>query len=198
MDVLMFHKRNVTASFILGLIKNTFRLFGVAILISWSTAGQTTALIDPIVVWRPFALSLIVPSASAACVASTVLTGGYLCSRSVCGANPQYYSYPYPGFANAWCSDQYVNYLGGDTQVTTKALCQAGWSLLTNNLGPDPSGGLMGGYYKCSPPVIIPTKNPGPTLCNGTNPINGGTGDKFQVENDYVGTGTFPLKLIRS
>ena len=33
--------------------------------------------------------------------------------------------------------------------------------------------------------------------CNGTNPVNGGTGNKFQVETDYRGGGDFPLEFLR-
>jgi len=33
--------------------------------------------------------------------------------------------------------------------------------------------------------------------CNGTNPVNSGTGNKFQVEVDYQGGGAFPLRLAR-
>lgn len=42
-------------------------------------------------------------------------------------------------------------------------------------------------------------KNLGPPPCNGGagNPINIATGNKYQLESDYVGPGRFPLKLLR-
>ena len=41
-------------------------------------------------------------------------------------------------------------------------------------------------------------KNAGPPLCpNGTNPINAGTGNKYQMETDYRGSGPFPLVFRR-
>lgn len=33
--------------------------------------------------------------------------------------------------------------------------------------------------------------------CNGTNPINGSSGNKFQVETDYIGSGMSPLEFHR-
>jgi hypothetical protein len=46
------------------------------------------------------------------------------------------------------------------------------------------------------PPV--PKKNSGqPRECNGTNPVNGGTGNKFQHESDYTGAGHPPLDFAR-
>ena len=34
-------------------------------------------------------------------------------------------------------------------------------------------------------------------MCNGTNPINGGTGNKYQLETDYEGVGLHPLVFQR-
>lgn len=39
------------------------------------------------------------------------------------------------------------------------------------------------------------TKEPG---CNGSNPCDAGTGNKFQSQEDYAGVGNFPLKLART
>jgi len=33
--------------------------------------------------------------------------------------------------------------------------------------------------------------------CNGSNPVNGATGNKYQPETDYTGAGPFPLSFIR-
>lgn len=43
-------------------------------------------------------------------------------------------------------------------------------------------------------------KSPGSCNANASvgNPIHAGTGNKYQQETDYVGTGTFPLQLTRS
>ena len=50
--------------------------------------------------------------------------------------------------------------------------------------------------YDCIP--AFSPKNLGPQNCdNGTNPINGATGNKYQLETDYVGGGPFPLKFQR-
>jgi uncharacterized protein RhaS with RHS repeats len=51
-------------------------------------------------------------------------------------------------------------------------------------------------YYQPAPAQA--QKNAGaPEVCNGTNPINDATGNKFQLEADYQGTGDFPLQLAR-
>jgi RHS repeat-associated protein len=51
-------------------------------------------------------------------------------------------------------------------------------------------------YYQPTPP--IEQKNAGePEICNGTNPVNDATGNKFQQELDYQGGGRFPLQFIR-
>ncbi|WP_197491486.1 RHS repeat-associated core domain-containing protein [Methylomonas methanica] len=51
-------------------------------------------------------------------------------------------------------------------------------------------------YYQPAPP--IEQKNAGePEICNGTNPVNDATGNKFQQELDYQGGGRFPLQFIR-
>ena len=49
---------------------------------------------------------------------------------------------------------------------------------------------------RCAP------KNDGPPACssgagNGTNPINGGTANKYQMERDYIGDGALPLIFER-
>ncbi|MBS1214358.1 MAG: repeat-associated core domain protein [Proteobacteria bacterium] len=36
-----------------------------------------------------------------------------------------------------------------------------------------------------------------PTDCNGTNPVHGGSGNKYQQETDYVGGGPLPLQFTR-
>jgi len=51
-------------------------------------------------------------------------------------------------------------------------------------------------YYQPAPPTE--QKNAGkPEVCNGTNPVNDATGNKFQQELDYQGGGDFPLQFIR-
>jgi len=51
-------------------------------------------------------------------------------------------------------------------------------------------------YYAPPPPPA--QKNAGqPEACNGTNPVNGATGNKFQAESDYTGTGRLPLEFRR-
>ncbi|WP_329959148.1 RHS repeat-associated core domain-containing protein [Methylomonas rapida] len=51
-------------------------------------------------------------------------------------------------------------------------------------------------YYQPAPPTE--QKNAGePEICNGTNPVNDATGNKFQQELDYQGSGHFPLQFIR-
>ncbi|MEO6146363.1 MAG: DUF6531 domain-containing protein, partial [Sulfuriferula sp.] len=62
--------------------------------------------------------------------------------------------------------------------------------------------GTDGNSY-CALGVINPEKNRGEsTRCLGNsinvgNPINAGTGNKFQNESDYLGAGSFPLQLVR-
>ncbi len=51
-------------------------------------------------------------------------------------------------------------------------------------------------YYTPPPPPA--QKNAGqPQACNGTNPVNGATGNKYQAESDYTGTGRLPLEFKR-
>lgn len=51
-------------------------------------------------------------------------------------------------------------------------------------------------YYQPAPPTE--QKNAGePEICNGTNPVNDVTGNKFQQEPDYPGSGDFSLQFIR-
>ena len=51
-------------------------------------------------------------------------------------------------------------------------------------------------YY--TPPPLPEKKGSGPPReCNGSNPICGGTGNKYQREIDYVGAGVFPLRFER-
>ncbi|MBS4051981.1 MAG: hypothetical protein KGZ69_12345 [Methylomonas sp.] len=51
-------------------------------------------------------------------------------------------------------------------------------------------------YYQPTPAQA--QKNAGaPEVCNGTNPINDATGNKFQLEADYQGVGDFPLQMVR-
>jgi YD repeat-containing protein len=52
---------------------------------------------------------------------------------------------------------------------------------------------------KCTETNLNPIKNnaePSAGLCSG-NPINTGTGNKYQLENDYQGAGDFPLNFRR-
>jgi YD repeat-containing protein len=52
---------------------------------------------------------------------------------------------------------------------------------------------------KCTETILNPTKNnaePSAGLCGG-NPINTGTGNKYQLESDYQGAGDFPLNFRR-
>jgi hypothetical protein len=51
-------------------------------------------------------------------------------------------------------------------------------------------------YY--TPPPPPEKKNAGaPRDCNGSNPISGGTGNKYQREVNYQGAGVFPLRFVR-
>jgi YD repeat-containing protein len=43
-----------------------------------------------------------------------------------------------------------------------------------------------------------PENNSMPDTCAGTNPCNAGTGNKYQRELDYVGSGSYPLQLERA
>jgi YD repeat-containing protein len=63
-------------------------------------------------------------------------------------------------------------------------------------------GGLPGGWTSCtlSPGQPNPTKSAGPPSCEttaGTNPINVGTGNKYEAQLDYMGSGPFPLVFER-
>ena len=62
-----------------------------------------------------------------------------------------------------------------------------------------PSGYILSGS-NCTLPVGIPDPHKNtdkPDTCAGTNPCNAGTGNKFQSELDYIGSGAYPLKLER-
>ncbi|MBM4201402.1 MAG: RHS repeat protein, partial [Gammaproteobacteria bacterium] len=49
-----------------------------------------------------------------------------------------------------------------------------------------------------TPPPPAAQKAAGaPLVCNGSNPIDGGNGNKFQTERDYTGAGPFPLVFER-
>lgn len=61
-------------------------------------------------------------SASEACAGY----GGWVCSTSVCGTNPTYYTYPFPGYGTVFCSSQYVNSLQYDPVLNTVGICPAG------------------------------------------------------------------------
>jgi YD repeat-containing protein len=55
-------------------------------------------------------------------------------------------------------------------------------------------------YAVCSNPLPDPAKNngcDGSTATAGTNPCNAGTGNKYQHETDYAGTGAYPLHMER-
>jgi YD repeat-containing protein len=49
----------------------------------------------------------------------------------------------------------------------------------------------------CPAPAFSPKNLGRPDFCPVGNPINQGTGKKFQIESDYVGSGRFPLMLQR-
>jgi hypothetical protein len=51
-------------------------------------------------------------------------------------------------------------------------------------------------YYTPPPPPEKKGSGP-PRECNGSNPICGGTGNKYEREIDYVGAGVFPLRFER-
>jgi YD repeat-containing protein len=51
-------------------------------------------------------------------------------------------------------------------------------------------------YYTPPPPPEKKGSGP-PRECNGSNPICGGTGNKYQREIDYLGAGVFPLRFER-
>lgn len=64
---------------------------------------------------------------------------------------------------------------------------------------PCPSGYMFDGST-CTLPANTPNppKNTSnPDTCAGTNPCNAGTGNKYQHEADYIGTGAYPLKFER-
>ncbi len=54
----------------------------------------------------------------------------------------------------------------------------------------------MAVYYTPPPPAQKKGSGP-PRECNRSNPICGGTGNKYQREIDYVGAGVFPLRFER-
>jgi RHS repeat-associated protein len=61
--------------------------------------------------------------------------------------------------------------------------------------GPDP----YSHYYTCKPAGTPPLgENVGvPGFCPSANPVNPRTGNKIQVETDYMGTGRYPLRFER-
>jgi YD repeat-containing protein len=52
-------------------------------------------------------------------------------------------------------------------------------------------------FYDPTPAATKKNQGPSPATCNGTNPINGGTSNKVQLETDYQGDGIYPLVFQR-
>jgi hypothetical protein len=52
-------------------------------------------------------------------------------------------------------------------------------------------------FYDPTPAATKKNQGPSAATCNGTNPINGGTSNKVQLETDYQGDGIYPLVFQR-
>ena len=88
-----------------------------------------------------------------------------------------------------------INFLGsGAASVSLRA--GANVLNVSGSAGACSASDSMVVYY--TPPPPPEQKAAGaPQICNGTNPIDGGNGNKFQTERDYVGAGPFPLLFER-
>lgn len=83
------------------------------------------------------------------------------------------------------------------TYSTDGCITPARWdSTSLSCIPPCPDGQTRDSLGICLPNQA--QKNAGsPPTCNLTNPVNGATGNKYQVETDYVGVGQFPLEFKR-
>ena len=99
--------------------------------------------------------------------------------------------------------------LGGATVLKCGPTCDATNTIVT--LVPECDGSLQrqslpapgadpySHYYTCKPAGTPPLgENVGvPGFCPSANPVNPRTGNKIQVETDYMGTGRYPLRFER-
>lgn len=118
-------------------------------------------------------------SAQAACLATQV------------AGKPTPYIQMFGSEADCW------NYEGFNTIGSTSS-CPVN-SALSNGVCTCNSGYKQYGSTCIASNAPIPPKNSGPSSCNDSgNPINTGTGNKHQSEVDYVGAGSFPLRMERT
>ncbi|QSA96127.1 DUF6531 domain-containing protein [Methylococcus sp. EFPC2] len=100
-----------------------------------------------------------------------------------------------PFFSQTGTFTTLINFLGsGSASVTL----QPGTNVfnVTGSVNGCSASDSMVVYYTPPPPQA--QKNAGPPACpNGSNPINGATGNKFQEETDYLGDGRLPLRFTR-
>jgi len=91
---------------------------------------------------------------------------------------------------------QLLNFLGsGAAGVTLRA--GPNTLAVTGSVGGCSASDTEVVFYDPTP--LATQKNQGPqNMCgNGTDPINGATGNQYEEEDDYVGAGDFPLQLTR-
>jgi RHS repeat-associated protein len=85
----------------------------------------------------------------------------------------------------------YASFAEGNNTVTCKVTQEKGCTDITSQ------NSVV--YNNCN--YEYPYENIGnkcDVMNNGTNPINTAVGNKFEAENDYTGTGVFPLSFTRS
>ena len=90
------------------------------------------------------------------------------------------------GVSEFRCADGYIRG-SGDLFSCVAGTCPEGTTRSPNGV--------------CLPPEANLPKNSGSTPCGTTpcgNPINPGTGNKYQIETDYTGNGPYPLTFARS
>ena len=81
-------------------------------------------------------------------------------------------------------------------QVLLEASCSSGRSLKSLLGATDSLGGNLLCVAPGTPPIEPNAGKPG--FCPSANPVNPGTGNKFQVDEDYAGTGGHPLVFRRA
>jgi RHS repeat-associated protein len=100
-----------------------------------------------------------------------------------------------PFFSQSGTFTTLINFLGSGAASVTLQKGANTLSVVGSVNGCSASDSMVVYYH---PAPSTEQKNAGePEICNGTNPVNDATGNKFQQELDYQGDGQFPLQFIR-
>jgi RHS repeat-associated protein len=143
-------------------------------------------------------------TAGEACAAA--LASRNACGSSECAASSvAYVSSCVPAAAGGWKISGLVVPKNGTSTIRQFADGITYPENCPENSSPNPEGtcNCNAGYSSINGSCvvdIVPEKNVGtdPNGCNGSNPINGATGNKTQVETDYIGVQEKALSLRRT